>query len=67
MSIVLGGPGFPFLHRHVYLYLCTDLWSPISIPPHEIPDHDVRDLVDKVIQLHYMQQSQNMHVLYSPN
>ena len=30
MSLVQGGPGFPFLHPHVYAYLCTGTWSPCS-------------------------------------
>jgi len=49
MSIVQGGPGFPFLHPHVYMYLCSGKWSPTLIPPQAIPDYAVRDFVEKVI------------------
>lgn len=48
MSIVQGGPGFPFFHRHVYLYLCTDMWSPVSVPLQSIPDVEIRCTIDKV-------------------
>ena len=49
MSIVQGGPGFPFLHRHVYMSLCTNVWSPVAIATEAIPDYSLQYFVDKVI------------------
>ena len=48
MSIIQGGSGFPFLHQHVYLYLCTDMWSPIPVAPECVPDMNARGIVEKV-------------------
>lgn len=48
MSLVQGGPGFPFLHQHVYLYLCTDVWSLLPISTRCIPYSNIRDVIDKV-------------------
>ena len=48
MSIVQGGPGFPFLHRHAYLYLCTDAWSPLVVNTECIPDKNIQEIVNKV-------------------
>ena len=48
MSILQGGPGFPFLHQHVYMYLCTDVWSPLSVASECIPDQNIQEVVTKV-------------------
>ena len=48
MSIIQGGSGFPFLHRHAYMYLCTDVWSPLPVAPKCIPDPNVQSVVEKV-------------------
>ena len=47
MSVIQGGPGFPFFHSHVYMYFCTGLWSPVSLPVCDIP-YGVKHMVDKV-------------------
>ena len=48
MSIIQGGSGFPFFHQHLFMNLCTNVWSPISIAPKCIPDQNVRGVVEKV-------------------
>ena len=48
MSVIQGGAGFPFFHGHVYMYLCTDVWSPLAVAPKCIPDQNVRSVVEMV-------------------
>lgn len=48
MSIIQGGPGFPFLHGHVYMYLCTGVWSPLAVAPKCIPDWNIIEKVGSV-------------------
>ena len=31
LSVIQGGPGFPFFHPHVYEYLFSGMWSQTSI------------------------------------
>lgn len=48
MSLIQGGPGFPFLHQHVFMYLCTDVWSKLPIAVKCIPFFNTRDVIEKV-------------------
>ena len=48
ISIIQGGPGFPFFRAHVYAYLCTGIWSPVTISAENLPNEDVRTVVSKV-------------------
>ena len=48
MSLIQGGPGFPFLHQHVFLYLCTDVWSKLPIAVKCIPLFNITDVIEKV-------------------
>ena len=51
LSIIQGGPGFPFFHSHVYAYLCTGTWSPVTISVQTLPNHELRAVVKSVRQL----------------
>ena len=48
MSLIQGGPGFPFLHQNVFLYLCTDVRSMLPTAAKCIPCTNIRDVIIKV-------------------
>ena len=48
VSVIQGGPGFPFFHPHVYAYLCTGIWSPVSIAVEHLPNQTLRTVVKNV-------------------
>ena len=48
MSVRQGGPGFPFLHPHVYMYLCTNVWSPVPVNVEDLPQQSLKVLIDEV-------------------
>ena len=48
MSITQGGPGFPYLHPTVHMYMCTGIWSPVDLPLESIPDPELKHIVAKV-------------------
>ncbi len=46
MSVTQGGPEFSFLYPSVYLHLCTEFWSPVTIPTEAIQDPDLRIAIE---------------------
>ena len=51
ISIIQGGPGFPFFHAHAYGYLSTGIWSPVRISVENLPNENLRTVVNNVCYL----------------
>ena len=47
-SVIQGGPGFPFFHPHVYVYLFSGIWSQTNIDLDCIPDDGLRKFEEDV-------------------
>ena len=48
MSIVQDGSGFSFLARPVYEYICGVEIPQIAIADEDVPDYDVRKMIEEV-------------------
>lgn len=48
MSVIQGGPGFPFLHPNVYAYIFSGIWSPASPKSDDIPDAGLKRIIQEV-------------------
>ena len=48
LSVIKGGPGFPFFHPHVYEYLFSGMWSQTNIDLDCIPDNGLRKFAEDV-------------------
>lgn len=48
ISVRQGGPGFPFLHPHVYMHLCINVWSPVEVNLEDLPQHGLREFIEEV-------------------
>ena len=48
MSIAQGGNGFPFFARPVFDYITTGKYTNINLPTNDIPNMDLKVLVEKV-------------------
>ena len=48
MAIVQGGSGFPFFASSVYAYLCGSPLAAIKVPTEEVPNFEVKVLLDQV-------------------
>ena len=48
MSVRQGGPGFPFLHPHVYMYFCTNVWSSVLVPLDDLSQRSIQTFIQEV-------------------
>lgn len=48
MSITQGGYGFPALHPAVYKYMATGSYLGLDLPLTDVPDAEVRVLIEQV-------------------
>ena len=48
MSAVQGGAGFHFIAPHVYAYLSAGQWSDVQVPLEDIPEGELKVLLNKV-------------------